>query len=151
WPRVAAMPGALEALAALQGRYRLVVATNAAASGRALVRQALERVGLLRYVAQVFTPQELAARKPDVRFFQAIVEALGCAPAEAVMVGDGYDSDVQGAKAASLWAVWYNPRGRRPPALPPAHDAEVADLRALPAALAALEAALAEGSPPARE
>lgn len=43
--------------------------------------------------------------KPAPGFFRLAVEALGCAPAEAVMVGDDAEADVGGALAAGLLGV----------------------------------------------
>lgn len=135
WPRVEAMPGIAAALEALQGRCRVVLATNAAASGATLVWAALQRVGLEKGFFAVFTARELGLRKPDPAFFQAIVRALGVPPQDTAMVGDDYRADVAGAKTGGLRAVWYNPAGAPCPALHPLHDAEVRDMEALPAAL----------------
>lgn len=43
--------------------------------------------------------------KPSAIFFGLALEALGCAPAEAVMVGDDAEADVAGAMAAGLKGV----------------------------------------------
>lgn len=43
--------------------------------------------------------------KPAEAFFRLAVEALGCRPAEAVMVGDDAEADVGGALAAGLQGV----------------------------------------------
>lgn len=40
--------------------------------------------------------------KPSADFFRAAVDSLGCAPGEAVMVGDDVEADVGGALAAGL-------------------------------------------------
>ena len=134
WPQVEAVPGIADALAALRPRYRLVLATNAAESGEALVRAALARVGLEERFDGVFTARELGVRKPDPAFFQAVLERMACPPGQAAMVGDEYAADVAGAKAVGLRAVWFNPSGCWPVAHP-LHDAEVHSLDALPAAL----------------
>ncbi len=125
WPRVEAVPGAEEALRALHGRYALAVATNAALSDERLVRAALARVGLDPYVSVVVTARDLGLAKPDPVFFHAALERVGCPPAEAVMVGDGYSADIVGAKAAGLRAVWFNPAGSLCPLVHPTHDAEI--------------------------
>lgn len=135
WPRVDAVPGVAEALGALSPRYRLGLATNAAESGEALVRQALERVGLADCFEAVFTARELDRHKPEPAFFEAALERLGCAPGEAVMVGDGYRGDVIGAKEAGLRAIWFNPAGRPCPLIQPVHDAELHAMADLPARL----------------
>ncbi len=135
WPRVEAIPGAREALEALHGRFALAVATNAGASDEILVRKALARVGLDRYVSAVVTARDLGTTKPDPAFFHAVLERIGCSASEAAMVGDRYGTDIVGAKGAGLRAVWFNPRGGRPPLSHPVHDAEVRTLPELPRVL----------------
>ncbi|GAB4308561.1 MAG: hypothetical protein Kow0097_09190 [Candidatus Bipolaricaulota bacterium] len=135
WPRVEAVPGVEEALRALHGRYALAVATNAALSDERLVRAALARVGLAVYVSMVVTARELGMNKPDPAFFHAVLERIGCGAAEAVMVGDGYGTDIVGAKATGLRAVWFNPAGVPCPLVHPVHDAEIRTLPDLPAVL----------------
>ena len=135
WPRVEAVPGVEEALSALHPRYRLVLSTNAAASGAALVRAALRRVGVEEHFEGVFTAGELGARKPEPAFFQAALRELGCGPQEAVMVGDDYEVDVVGAKAVGLRAIWYNPTTCSCPLADPSHDAEVQTMAELPTAV----------------
>lgn len=138
WPEVTAVPGVSEALAALDGRYRLALATNARDSGALMVRAALGRVKLDGYFSVVATAQELGAAKPAAAFFRAVLVRLGCAPDEAVMVGDSYDADVAGAKAAGLRAIWFNPDRSPCPDPHPVYDAEIPAMLALPAAVAGL-------------
>lgn len=138
WPEVAAVSGVGEALAALDGRYRLALATNARDSGALMVRAALGRVKLDGYFSVVVTSQELGVAKPAAAFFRAVLARLGCAPDEAVMVGDSYAADVAGAKAAGLRAIWFNPDRSPCPEPHPVYDAELSAMRALPAAVAGL-------------
>lgn len=138
WPEVAATPGAAEALAALAGRYRLALATNAQDSDPLAIRTALGRAGLDRYLDTVVTARELGFAKPAAEFFRGALRRLGSTPDQAVMVGDSYELDVAGAKAAGLKALWYNPGRAACPEAHPAYDAEIVDMRALPAAVAGL-------------
>ena len=39
------------------------------------------------------------------------IEPLGIAPSEALMVGDGINSDIKGANNAGIDACWLNPLG----------------------------------------
>ncbi|MFC4447688.1 HAD family hydrolase [Halorussus aquaticus] len=48
---------------------------------------------------------DLAAGKPDVRAFEAVLDDLGVEPDEAVYVGDDPEADVEGARNAGLYAV----------------------------------------------
>jgi len=137
WPEVAAVDGAAEALMQLRRRYRLAVLTNAQESSAADVAAAMRRVGLDVYITTYITSRDIGVLKPDPAFFYAGLQALDVAADEAVMVGDSYAADVLGARRAGLHAVWYNPRGDRCPDAHPAYDAVAANLRGLPALLAA--------------
>ena len=147
WPKVAAMPDALEALASLHGRYRLALATNAADSGADEVRRALERVGLAECFDLVLTARELGARKPSREFYRAALEALGCEAAEVAMVGDDYEADVLGAKSAGLFTVWIDHRSLSDATVAyPGADRRLPGLERLPQAVAELaELATAAG------
>ena len=135
WPVVEIVPGAEQALSALQPAYKLALATNAQDSGTELVRAALHRVGLEGYFDFVLTARDLGADKPDPRFFQALLQRLGSAADKTVMVGDDYQTDVAGAKAVGLKAVWFNAASAPCPSVHPLHDAEVDAMAGLPAAL----------------
>jgi len=132
WPRAEAVPGVEDALRALHGRYRLALATGTSASDEALVRQALARVHLERYFDVVVTARDLGAAKPDPTFFRAALDRIGSPPGEAVMVGDGYTTDIVGAKSAGLRVVWFNPARSPCPLVHPVHDAEIQALAGLP-------------------
>lgn len=136
WPEVANVDGAVEALESLQGRHSMVVATNASDSDASSVWKALKRVGLAAYFKAVFTTREMdGARKPELRFFRQLENVLDRPPHQLVMVGDSYAGDALGAKAAGWHAIWYNPRHQMAPGCIPLHDAEIYDLRSLPAVL----------------
>jgi putative hydrolase of the HAD superfamily len=47
----------------------------------------------------------VGVEKPDPAIFRAALDALGVAPGEALYVGDLYDVDVVGARAAGMEAV----------------------------------------------
>lgn len=135
WPQVEAVPRVEEALRALGPRQRLILVTNASESGEALVRTALQRVGLERHFDAIFTARELGVRKPEPAFFQAVLRELGCAPHEAVMIGDDYQADMVGAKGAGLRAIWFNPTVSSCPLAHPLHDAEMRAMVELPSVL----------------
>ena len=69
------------------------------------VEQALAAAGLRHYFDVVIDSALVGVEKPDPRIFHAALEALGVAPEEALYVGDLYDIDVLGARAAGLDAV----------------------------------------------
>ena len=80
------------------------------------------------------TSEDVRAYKPRPECFLAGLEKLGLAPHEVVHVGDSLSSDVAGANALGIPAVWVNRGGRRRPDTPPRAD-ERADLVDLAGAL----------------
>lgn len=132
WPEVGAVENARETLAALHGKYRLVVGSNAANSDAGQIMDALNRVGLAEFIDQVFTFSEIGYRKPDENFYWQIERLLGEERHHLVMVGDEYRADVLGAVRAGWRAVWYNPRCVEAAGLWPLQTAEIQDLAVLP-------------------
>jgi putative hydrolase of the HAD superfamily len=80
---------------------RLGVVSNS--DGR--VEQALQAAGLRGYFDVVIDSALVGVEKPDPRIFYAALEALGVSPEEALYVGDLYEVDVVGARAAGMEAV----------------------------------------------
>ena len=68
--------------------------------------------------------------KPDPSIFRAVLDRLGVEPADAAMVGDSIEDDVDGALAIGMRAVLIDREGRFPEFEP-----RIDDLLALPAAL----------------
>ena len=106
WPRVEAVPGAKEALERLCGRFICAVASNAGLSDGELMAQALDKVGMRRYLRHFFTSRELGVEKPDLEFFREIVRRIGVEPEECVMVGNSYEKDIAPAKAVGMRTIW---------------------------------------------
>lgn len=147
WPKVQVVSGIKTALEELSTRYNLILATNAAASGRELVRKALERVGLETYFSSIFTARELGCRKPESSFYFAVLDQLHLTPENVIFVGDEFLVDVVGAKKIGLWTVWFNPAGNPAPSgnfSPP--DEEIRHFGSLLAAIKRIERKRADAS-----
>jgi putative hydrolase of the HAD superfamily len=100
WSRTA--PGTLDALDRLRAAgLRLAVVSNS--DGR--VEEALEAAGLRDRFEVVLDSALVGVEKPDPAIFRAALAALGVAPAEALYVGDLYEVDVVGARAAGMQAA----------------------------------------------
>ena len=54
---------------------------------------------------------EVGVEKPDPRIFQIALERMGVSAADALYVGDLYEVDVVGARAAGLDVVLLDPSG----------------------------------------
>ena len=89
-------------------RWRIVVVSNWDAS----LAEVLDRLGLGPLLDQVVTSAGAGASKPDPAIFLYALDLAGCAPAQALHVGDSLDEDVRGARAAGIEAVWLDRDGR---------------------------------------
>lgn len=95
--------GTTEVLEELLDRgHRIGIVSNA--DGR--VAKFLEKAGLLRYFEVVVDSGVFGVEKPDPRIFHHACEQLGVAPADAFYVGDVYEVDVVGARAAGLEPIF---------------------------------------------
>lgn len=103
------LPGAEDLCRALAPRCTLAIVTNGLARAQ---RGRFEGSPLAGLVSRLFISEELGSAKPDPAFFSAVLRALGNPPRHRVLVaGDSLATDVRGALASGLPAVWYNPRG----------------------------------------
>lgn len=87
--------------------FRLGVVSNS--DGRA--DEAIEAAGLREYFEFVMDSAEVGVEKPDPRIFMLALERLALTPAEAMYVGDLYEIDAVGARAAGLDVVLVDPAG----------------------------------------
>jgi putative hydrolase of the HAD superfamily len=101
--------GTLEALMRLKGAgIRLAVVSNS--DGRAAA--ALAAGGLLDAFEFVIDSGEVGVEKPDPRIFQIALDRMGVKPTDALYVGDLYEVDVAGARAAGMGVVLIDPSGQ---------------------------------------
>jgi phosphoserine phosphatase len=119
-------------LDALRGEYALALVTNGASC---LQREKLAASGLADRFDAIVVSGDLGRGKPDRAIFAYALSAVGAEPGDAVMVGDNLASDVDGAVAAGLRAVWLNRDDKERPADRP-DVREIAGLDELPPALA---------------
>ncbi|MCI8916893.1 MAG: HAD family hydrolase [Oscillospiraceae bacterium] len=93
-------------------------------------RWELERLGLDGSFDGVYLSSDYGCKKPDPRFFQALLRERGIRPEEAVMIGNDGVCDIQGAKAVGLAAVYIRSNLSPDEPLPDAdHVLEELDLR----------------------
>jgi putative hydrolase of the HAD superfamily len=92
-------PDAAPALAELRALgLKLVCVSNWDVS----LPEVLERCGLSGALDGVITSAEAGVRKPDPAIFAPALELAGCAPAEALYVGDTPADDLAAARAAGV-------------------------------------------------
>lgn len=90
-------------------RYRLVMASNSVPQHPRDL--ALVHAGVTDLFTAVLQSHELGVRKPDPRFFEAIVRTTGVRPELVLYVGNRLDVDVIAATAAGLRAALIAPVG----------------------------------------
>ena len=122
-------PETLDALRALPAGTRVGVLSNF--PDAAVLRRALDRMGLSGRLDAVVCSGEVGWRKPDARPFRLALERLGATPEETLMVGDGED-DVAGAVALGMRTAFVARDGG--PA-PPGAGTVIKDLSGVAAAL----------------
>jgi putative hydrolase of the HAD superfamily len=78
--------------------------------GRVL-RGDIERAGLTGLLDTIVISSEVGMRKPDPGIFRLALEQLGVEPHDAMFVGDGLETDVQGAAnlgMTTVQALWFH-------------------------------------------
>ena len=98
--------GATDLLAALRdaGLPVAIVTNNLVAEQELKLR----RCGLDTFVDALVTSEETGAAKPDARMFMVALDCLGIEASEAVMVGDAWGTDIEGALGAQIRPIWFN-------------------------------------------
>lgn len=114
--------GASDFLAAIRTRAAVVIVSNNLLEEQ---REKLRHCGLDYHIDLLVVSEEVGAAKPSARIFEVALARAGVTAKEAVMLGDSWINDVEGARAAGIRAVWFNRDGRVPP------DPDVPVLRSL--------------------
>jgi putative hydrolase of the HAD superfamily len=104
-------PDVRPALAALHAAgLKLGLISNTHRSMTALARH----FGLEALISAAVSSADHGFNKPHSSIFEAALRLVGAAPADAVMVGDSYAHDVEGARAAGMGAILLQRDGMSP-------------------------------------
>lgn len=108
WETVEVIEGIADVLAYLHssGR-RIVLATSAAISDESQIRGALARVRLDIYFSRIYCFKNTNLPKGEA-FYRYILNDLRIPASDALMVGDGFEKDVQIPNSLGIFAVWFN-------------------------------------------
>lgn len=90
--------------------YRLGIISNAEGQ----IKRLIDYAGLSMSFETVLDSHEIGFQKPDTRIFEKGLKDLKVKPAEAVHVGDLYEADIIGARAAGLLPILVDADGRYP-------------------------------------
>lgn len=108
WEKVEVIPGVKKALEIVSAHYICCVASNAGDSNAKIMELALKRADIDQCFKHFFTSRELRASKPNLDFFNQIVNKLKFRPDECIFVGNDYEKDIVPAKAVGLYTVLFS-------------------------------------------
>ncbi|MBQ8263257.1 MAG: HAD family hydrolase [Oscillospiraceae bacterium] len=121
-------PDVPEALEYLRARgFRLWLLSNAQ---RVFTEYELRHLGIAEYFEGIYISSDHGFRKPDLRFFKALIDSEALDPKRSLMIGNDRETDIEGAKKAGLDTLYMHTN------LTPAHQKE-ADAALSPASSAA--------------
>ena len=104
--KMAIRPGVPELLDELHGQdVKIAVCTDMLAD---IQMEKVERLGLTDKIDYLVSSEEAGMDKPGSAIFWLALQKCGCLPQEAVMVGDNFQHDVQGATDVGMGGVWLN-------------------------------------------
>ncbi|MGF1572986.1 MAG: HAD family hydrolase [Sumerlaeia bacterium] len=95
------LPGIKDLLLDLRQHYNLAIVGNQPQ----VVRQCLQEHHMLPLFDVHAISAEMGLRKPDFRFYLAVLAMAHCQPSETVMVGDRVDNDIFPARALGMTTV----------------------------------------------
>ena len=105
-------PGALDALERLRQRgFRLWLLSNAQ---RVFTAFELQHLGLGEQLDGIFISSDYGCRKPDPRFYRALLEEQGLDAESCLMIGNDRETDIAGAKALGMGTLYMH-TGLTPP------------------------------------
>jgi len=107
-----AVDGALDLLSALAPRVRIGIVSNNLLDEQ---QQKVRLCGFDRFVDALVVSEEAGASKPDPAIFVIALARLECDRSEAVMIGDSWAADVEGARRAGIRPIWFNRTGLASP------------------------------------
>ncbi len=127
------LEGAVEVCRSLSASYAMYIVTNGSYEPQ---RTRFIGSGLEPYFLNVFISEKIGVAKPSPAFFAHVMESVGDTDAARYLViGDSLTSDMDGAAAAGMDAVWLDRAGNRD-----THGRDISyiinDIRELPALMA---------------
>lgn len=97
-------PGTLDALAFLRKKgLRLWLLSNAQ---RIFTAYELNALGLGEQLDGIYISSDYGCRKPDLRFYRALMQEQGLKPENCLMIGNDLHTDIAGAKAAGMATLY---------------------------------------------
>lgn len=102
------VPGAMEVLETLDGKYALHIITNGFEETQAIKMRAANIHG---FFDEVITSEAANARKPDPAIFELALARANSALKDAIIIGDDHEADILGGKNFGMAQIHYAPTG----------------------------------------
>ena len=97
------LPGAAEVVRKLAKKYPLTIISN---GFKEVQYYKFAHSGLADCFAHTIISEEVGINKPQPEIFRIALQMNGVTADEAIMIGDSYSSDIQGAKNAGIDQIW---------------------------------------------
>lgn len=108
-PRIVRLvPGTMELLDYLKPKYHLHLITN---GFQEVQHTKLNGSGIEPYFETLTVSEEVGVKKPNPEIFQYALKKAGATPEESLMIGDEMEVDIDGARAAGMDQLFFNPSG----------------------------------------
>jgi putative hydrolase of the HAD superfamily len=101
--RFSLLPGAEELVRYLAVKYPLTVVTNGFVE---VQYEKFDKSGLRDCFAHIVLSEEVGCQKPNPRIFEEALRMNGLQAEDVVMIGDSWNSDIQGAINAGIDQIW---------------------------------------------
>lgn len=75
----------------------------------------LEACGMRHAFHNIILSEDAGANKPSPLYFQYAFQACGAKPETTIMIGDNPETDIMGALAAGMDAIFFNPKRKETP------------------------------------
>ncbi len=98
-------PGAIEVLEYLKDKYKMHIITNGFKEVQATKIKAND---LGKYFKTITVSEEVGVRKPFPEVFYYAMQKAGAVAKESIMIGDGLDVDIEGAKNVGMDQIYFN-------------------------------------------
>ena len=101
--RFSLLPGAEELVRYLAKKYPLTVVTNGFVE---VQYEKFDKSGLRDCFSHIVLSEEVGCQKPNPRIFEEALRMNGLQAEDVVMIGDSWNSDIQGAINAGIDQIW---------------------------------------------
>ena len=102
------VPGAMELITHLKKDYKIGIVTNN------LTEEQLRKIRFLKIdhlIDVMVTSEDAGFTKPNPAIFNMLLEKLNVMPEEAIMIGDHWRVDIEGASRLGIKCIWINVYG----------------------------------------